>query len=109
MINYDIVKSNNKEKTVMNHYTTNIQMYKLDKLTEIEWEKLNINLMLEPWDKVTTMGADELQTRITTNCENAVMKTAELRSKPKKPRPPLVIRKCLRTKKKISKKNQEFK
>ena len=57
MINYDIVKSNNKEKTVMNHYTTNNQIYKLDKLSEIEWGKLNINLMLEPWDKVTTVGA----------------------------------------------------
>ena len=34
--------------------------------------KKNINLMLEPWDKVTTMGAEELQTRITMNLEKAV-------------------------------------
>ena len=39
MINYVIVRSNKKERTETNHYTTNIQMYKLDKLTEIEWEK----------------------------------------------------------------------
>ena len=32
--------------------------------------------MLESWDKVTTMGAEELQTRIKTNLEKAVMKTA---------------------------------
>ena len=93
----------------MNHYTTNIQMYKLDKLTEIEWEKLNINLMLEPWDKVTTMGADELQTRITTNLENAVMKTAELRSNPKKTKTPTSNQEMSQNQKEDIQKNQEFK
>ena len=102
-INYAIIRPNRKEGTVTNHYTTDIQKYKIEKLTESDWENLNYNLLLEPWDKVNTMGAEELQNRITTNIENAIRKTAELKKKPKKPKPPLVVRKCLRTKRKISK------
>ena len=87
MINNTIVRPNRKDRTETNHYTTDIQKYKLDKLTKLDWENLNFNLLLEPWDRVTTMGAEELQTRITTNLENAIMKTAELRRKPKNQNP----------------------
>ena len=69
MINYAIVRPNRKDRTETNHYTTDIQKYKLDKLMELDWDNLNYNLLLEPWDRVTTMGAEELQTRITRNLE----------------------------------------
>ena len=72
-------------------------------MTEADWEKLNYNLLLEPWDNVNKMGAEELQNRITTNIENAIRMTAELKKKPKKPKPPRIVRKCMRTKRKISK------
>merc|ERR1711867_181688 len=101
-LNYAIIRPNRKEGTATNHYTTDIQKYKIEKLTESDWENLNYKLLLEPWDKVTTMGAEELQNRITTNIENAIRKTAELKKKPKKPKPPRVVRKCLQTKRKIS-------
>ena len=86
-INYAIIRPNRKEGTTLNHYTTDIQNYKIEKLTESDWDNLNYNLLLEPWDKVNTMGAEELQNRITTNIENAIRKTAELKKKPKKPNP----------------------
>ena len=72
-------------------------------MTEADWERLNYNLLLEPWENVTKMGAEELQNRITTNIENAIRMTAELKKKPKKPKPPRVVRKCMRIKRKISK------
>ena len=86
-----------------------IQMYILDKLTEDGWEKLNNNQMLEIWDNVISMRAEELQMRITTYLEKAVMKTATIRGQPKKHKPSLIVRKCLRTKKKISRKLRNLK
>ena len=83
LVDFAITKPAGERIEVPNPYSTKMNLYDLDKLSDHEWRNINRYLLKKDWGNIAKASTEELQKLIADTYEEAISKFAKLK-KPRK-------------------------
>ena len=78
LMDYAITKPAGQRVEITNPYTTNINLYDLEKISKEDWRNINHFITERDWGNMGKMDPEELQDLIATTYEEAISKYAKL-------------------------------
>ena len=79
LLDYAITKPAGQRVEVTNPYTTKINLFDLEKITEEDWRNINRFITEKDWGNIAKASADELQDLIANTYEEAISKYSKLK------------------------------